>query len=171
MARQNDAPSPSESLSLPNLLQRARSQLGVDRNELARRIGVARKTITRWEHAQGAPHAQLREDVALALTEIDGATWRAIVRAMRLPLDAMLAKSASQSAKAAPPPPPLPSPKAPAIDARAVLDDAIRATAEDLDVTAKRLRSAFALLLSDVERLDLGPAEARALVLGINRRR
>jgi transcriptional regulator with XRE-family HTH domain len=166
MATEKRAPAPSESLSLAELLQRARGQLGIDRDALARRIGVARKTLTRWEHDQGAPHAQVREDVALALTEIDGATWRAIVRAMRLPLEVMLAKSPSQAAKAAPAPPPLPPPAAAPIDARATLDDAIRATAEELDVTAKRLRAAFALLLSDVERLALPVAEARALVLG-----
>ncbi len=118
------------------------------------------------------PTPSQRARVASAFASIDHERWCAIVEALGLPLDAMLAKVPRQRALAeahareaiARPA------EAPPADAkrarRGVLDDAIRVHAEMLDVTARRLRMAVAAILTDIERLGVTPGVARDIVLG-----
>jgi hypothetical protein len=114
----------------------------------------------------------MREELAFALEEADGKTWRALVGALDLDLDALLQHSPEQRAKlaaaqAAPPAPaPHPAPPPPPVAASPALDAALYAQAEALDVSPKKLRAAFAALLSEVERQALTPAAARALLIG-----
>jgi transcriptional regulator with XRE-family HTH domain len=162
------------------LFRRARQQLGLEQRALAKYLDVTPRTLSRWEAGAARPVRDLREHVATVLENVEGETWRAIVEAMGLPLDAMLAKNAIQRAKLPPPPPPPEEPPtietAPppiantppppsAASLRAALDDLVRATAEDLDITARRLRAALGNVLADITALGLSPAEAREHIL------
>jgi transcriptional regulator with XRE-family HTH domain len=158
------------------LLRRARTQLGLEQRALAKHFQITPRTLSRWEAGGARPVRDCRELVAKVLENIDGETWRAIVTELGLPLDQMLAKNAIQRAKLPPPPPPPeppppepeppPAPPAPtSAQIRAALDDLVRATAEDLDVTARRLRAALGNVLADLAALGLSPAEAREHVM------
>lgn len=161
------------------LLRRAREQLGLEQRALAKHLRIAPRTLSRWEAGTAKPVRDSRELVATVCENIDGETWRALVAELGLSVDAMLGKNAVQRAKLPPPPPPpepsalepvppeLPPPPPPptAAQVRAALDDLVRATAEDLDVTARRLRAALGNVLADLAVLGLSPAEAREHVM------
>lgn len=148
------------STTLGSILRSARKRLHRTQRAVARSIGVSTRTVVAWEHAGVMPTPLQRESVAVAFVEIDHETWRALVEALGLSLDAMLAKVPTQAALAA-----ASSPRTSAT-ARAALDDALRVHAEMLDVTARRLRLTVASLLVDIDRLGLSPIAARDLVIG-----
>jgi transcriptional regulator with XRE-family HTH domain len=151
------------------LLRRAREEAALTFEQLAQKAGTTARSVQRWEAAVVPPTRSLREPLARALGGASFEAWRALVEVLGLPVDAMLARVPLQAAKAAPPlppPAPPPAPAPPPVDPRAVLDDAVRATAEELDVTARKVRAAFAQLLVDLERLGLSYAAARELLLG-----
>jgi len=157
------------------LVQRARLEAGLSEEELASHAGTTARTVQRWETAFVPPTRSLREPLVLALANASGESWRALVEQLGLSRGEMLAKVPIQAAKAAPPPappplalappPPPPAPPPPP-DPRAVLDDVIRATAEDLDVSPRKVRAAFAQLTVDLERLGLPYGTARDVILG-----
>ncbi len=155
-------------LRLGTLLRRARKELGLRQELMAKAYKTDARTLRRWESGETRPARAWRELIAITLGNVDGETWRAIVGELGLSLDAALARVPSQGAKLVPPPPPSPpaSPKITPDAARALFDDAVRATAEELDVSARRLRAALASILADVERLELSPREAREIIQG-----
>jgi transcriptional regulator with XRE-family HTH domain len=153
---------------LATLLRSARAKLGLSQKDLAKRFQVVPRTLSRWEAGLARPTLEWRDLVAEQLSGIDGETWRAIVKELVLPLDEMLEKCPRHKAllpAAAAPLPFTTTTHAPMPDARAALDAIVRAAAEELDVTAKRLRSALGNVLADIARLQLAPLDARELVL------
>jgi DNA-binding XRE family transcriptional regulator len=149
------------------LLQRAREEAGLSHEQLAAKVGTTLRSVQRWETAFVPPTRSLRAPLIYGLEHASGEAWRALVVQLGLPLETMLAKVPLQAAKAAPPPadPPPPAPPPPR-DPRPVLDDAVRATAEDLDVSPRKVRAAFAQLVVDLDRLGLSYAAARDVLLG-----
>jgi transcriptional regulator with XRE-family HTH domain len=171
--------------TLAECLAEARAALGETEDALGARIGVDGRTVKRWERAEASPSRQLRLPIVDALSGIAVELFRDLVQSLGLSYEAMLARhpgqkrAADEAAAAAARPPASAGPAsdssaaqparavAPATaDPRAVLDDAVRTSAEHLDVTAKRLRLVFAALLADVERLGLTTSAARDIVLG-----
>lgn len=151
---------------LAMLLRKARQQLGLNQMDLAKHLQVDPRTLSRWEAGDARPSAVWREHVAKTFERIDRETWRALVKELALPLDTMLDKCPSQRQPTAHVAPPVaPTTTVTKADARAQLDAIVRATAEELDVTAKRFRSALGNVLADIARLELSPLDARALVL------
>ena len=106
------------------------------------------------------PRASQRESVALAFADLDHDAWRALVEALGLSVEAMLAKVPTQATLAGRSSAPT------SATARAAIDDALRVHAEMLDVTARRLRLTVASILVDIDRLGLSPIAARDLVIG-----
>jgi transcriptional regulator with XRE-family HTH domain len=148
------------------LIQRAREEAGLSFDQLAKNAGTTTRSVQRWESAFVPPTRSYHEHLVVALGGASVATWRALVEALGFPLDKALAKVPIQVTKALPPPaPPPPPPAPPPLDARAILDDAVRATAEDLDVSPRKVRAAFAQLVVDLERLGLSYAAARDVLL------
>ena len=165
---------------LAMLLRRARLQVGLNQRSLLKHLEVSERTLTRWEAGETRPTKEWRERVAFVYGNVDGETWRGIVAELKLPLEEMLTKVPQQRAKLAPPPepeltpttpktepePPPPAPPAPTPkEIRARVDDLVRAAAEDLDVTARRLRAALGNVLADLDAMGLSPKEARAHIL------
>ncbi len=150
------------------LLRRAREEAGLSFEQLAAKVGTTPRSVQRWETAEVPPTRSFREPLVRALAGASFEAWRPLVEGLALPLNAMLAAVPIQAVKAAPPPAPVapPAPPPPKLDARAVLDDAVRATAEDLDVSPRKVRAAFAQIVVDLERLGLSYAAARDLLLG-----
>jgi transcriptional regulator with XRE-family HTH domain len=165
---------------LAMLLRRARLSLGLNQRTILKHLKVSDRTLTRWEAGEMRPTKELRERVSIIYGNVDGETWRAIVAELKLPLDAMLEKVPQQRAKLPQPPAPEPppiveSPPAPPAETtpptpttkeiRARMDDIVRAAAEELDVTARRLRAALGNVLADIDAMSISPSEARAHVL------
>ena len=155
------------------LLSRARQEAGLTIDALASSVGATPRTVQRWEDAFVPPTRSYRQPLVRALEKASAPTWRALVEALALPVEATLARVPLQVAKNAPapaPPPPAPPPPVPPapppLDPRAVLDDAVRSAAEDLDVSPRKVRAAFAHLVVDLERLGLSYMAARDLLLG-----
>jgi DNA-binding XRE family transcriptional regulator len=154
------------------LIRRARLEAGLSEEELASHAGTTARTVQRWETAFVPPTRSLREPLVRALANASGESWRALVERLGLSRAEMLAKVPTQAAKAAPPPAPPPpalappAPPPPPPDPRAVLDDVVRATAEDLDVSPRKVRAAFAQLTVDLARLGLSYDAARDALLG-----
>jgi len=185
---------------LPAIIARARREVGADQAALARAVGISVRGMSRWETGKAYPLDHQCSDLAVALSNASGETWRALVDALRLPLDEMLAECPGQRAAAeasravapapadadatpdaAPAPratalarvehaPPAAAPFSATVDAQGIVDDLIRAYAEEVDVSPRRLRIVLGLLLGELQMLGLGVEEARALVLRAPRR-
>ena len=180
---------------LPALLARARREIGSDQAALARAVGTSVRSISRWETGKHYPGPEQASDLAFALSNASPETWRALVDALKLPLDEMLAlcpgqkaageaspargkkahdvDGASATAAIVPLEPSLPVqsvPVTPVIDLQGVTDDLIRAYAEEADVSPRRLRLVLGLLLGEMQMMGVGLEEARALVMHARRR-
>lgn len=180
---------------LPALLARARREIGCDQPGLARAVGSSARSISRWETGKHYPGPEQARDLAFALSNASSETWRALVDALKLPLDEMLAlcpkqktaeeasparkknghdvDGASTTAAIVPIEPAAPVhgvPVAPVIDLQGVIDDLIRAYAEEADVSPRRLRLALGLMLGELQLLGVGLEEARALVMHARQR-
>jgi hypothetical protein len=66
---------------------------------------------------------------------------------------------------------PAPASQPPPVDTQAVLDEAVRAYAGDLDVSLRRLRTVLALLAGEIDRLGLPLGTARDMVAHSSKRR
>jgi transcriptional regulator with XRE-family HTH domain len=157
---------------LAMLLRRARLALGLNQRRLLKHLQVSDRTLTRWEAGEARPTKEWRERVAFVYGNVDGETWRAIVAELELPLEEMLVKVPQQRAKLPPPPEPKPpataereAPAPTPKEVRARMDDVVRAAAEELDVTARRLRAMLGNVLADLDAMGLTMREARAHVL------
>ncbi|HEX8793419.1 MAG TPA: helix-turn-helix transcriptional regulator [Polyangiaceae bacterium] len=180
---------------LPALLARARREIGCDQPGLARAVGTSVRSISRWETGKHYPSPEQASDLAFALSNASSETWRALVDALKLSLDEMLALCPNQKAadEAAPGrkkhahdvdgastttaivplAPALPAKDVPVtavIDLQSVTDDLIRAYAEEADVSPRRLRLALGLLLGEMQLMGVGLEEARALVMHTRRK-
>src|SRR5579883_3492553 len=89
--------------SLAPLLARARAECRLTTEELAARVNVSPRSVDRWETGEVAPSRMWLEPLALALSKASSETWQALVGALHLPLEAMLAKVPEQPAKVPPP--------------------------------------------------------------------
>src|SRR5258708_35796697 len=75
---------------LPALIARARREVGADQASVARSVGISLRSMSRWENGKPYPEHEQARDLAFALSNASGETWRALVDALRLPLDEML---------------------------------------------------------------------------------
>jgi DNA-binding XRE family transcriptional regulator len=141
------------------LLGQARREARMTQAFLGNKVGVSERTLSRWETgAIGPSLSQLRELIAM-LSKANAET-----------LDA-LKKAAHLVPKLAPVPSIPPGPSLLPSAAPGSLDDSIRAFAEDLDVSARRLRMAMALLLGDIEKAGLSVNAAKELLMHPPKRR
>ncbi len=137
--------------ALGALLAKARREVGMRQTVAAERMRLSERSMSRTETGERPPVRREVLDMLEMYADAEPETLLAIRRLARLD--------------------PEPAPVAKPADARAELDAALRAYAEDLDVTARRLRAVFALLLADVERLGIPLADARAIIAHAPKRR
>jgi transcriptional regulator with XRE-family HTH domain len=180
---------------LSALLARARREIGVNQHAVAHAVRVSLRTLSRWENGRHYPDEQQARDLAIVLSTASGETWRALVDALRLPLDEMLeecpdqraaldgsregATSAGQPAKAAktaaivsvePEEPMHVVPLTATVELQGTVDDLIRAYAEEADMSPRRLRLVLGLLLGELHMMGVDVEEGRALVMHARRR-
>jgi DNA-binding XRE family transcriptional regulator len=139
--------------NLRDVFRQVRKELGLDQATFAEKLEVSDRTVSRWENGEGAPsRAQCQQVIALFDDEVTPETRRAFEEAAGL------------RAPAAAPEPPAPA-AAPAHDLHDEVDASVRAYAEELDVSARRLRLVLGLFLGDLERMAIDLPRARELVV------
>lgn len=145
MATIRNAKTPAKTLHMS--LRQARTSVGMAVNDLAKLLGVAPRTVSRWELGQALPRARPRAEIVARLGPMLDEKNRG---------DLMMALGLQPPAPAVVP--------LPVEQQRAALTAVIREAAEALDVPAGRLRIALDAVLAEVARLGLDAAASRDLV-------
>ncbi|HTQ42394.1 MAG TPA: helix-turn-helix transcriptional regulator [Polyangiaceae bacterium] len=173
---------------VPALIARCRREVGCDQQSLANAVEVSLRTLSRWENGKHWPSPPQARDLAYALQKASNETWAALVDALKLPLDEMLeecphqkkADDGSHGREKAPataalvpiePAAPVQSVAVtPVIDMQGIVDDLIRAYAEEADMSPRRLRLVLGLMLGELHLMGVDLEEGRALVMHARRR-
>ena len=148
----HEGPMGKRSAGFGACLRAARAALGLSQEDLGARLGVSRRTLTRWEVYDALPPVGQRKHIATSFVDAPPELRAALVRSLGLGdgFDATLA--ASDPAGAAP------------VPAAAVLDGAFLGLCERIDVAPGRLRSALVDFLRRSEAAGLSlEAVRRAL--------
>jgi transcriptional regulator with XRE-family HTH domain len=141
------------------LIAQARREARMTQAFLANKVGASERTLSRWETGSIPPSlSQLKGLVAL-LGKAEPATLDELRHAAHL------------QPKLVPLPPVATIPAPPPADPQNAFDEAVRAYAEDLDVSARRLRAVLGLLLAEIERSGLPLASARDMITHSPKRR
>ncbi len=141
------------------LIAQARREARMTQPFLANKVGTSDRTLSRWESGAQPPSREQLSRLIAVLVKANASTLDELRQAGRLqPKLTPVPRMAS-----------LPPPSTQ--DPQAALDDLVRAYAEDLDISARRLRSVLALVLTDLERLGVPLATARDLITHSPKRR
>jgi hypothetical protein len=136
---------------LAEVLHAIQVTLGWKSNELARRMGVTPRTLVRWVHHRDMPAPARRVAMVAASRDLPADLVQRL--ALSLEVDPRVGGVA------------LPTASAPAPDgARATLDAAVYAAADQLEVRAGDLRKALAPVLSAMEALGVDARTAREIL-------
>jgi transcriptional regulator with XRE-family HTH domain len=149
------APPRKRMTPLGDLLRQGREALSLTQDELARRVFVSRRQISRWENG-----VYPTDDAHLKLFNALSAGPEALVDALGDALDLVLVEPAVAPAPPSPPPPPAPA----SAELRASLDAIILSVAEERDLLPRHLREFAVAILEGVDRLGLSAREAALLV-------
>jgi transcriptional regulator with XRE-family HTH domain len=141
------------------LIAQARREARMTQAFLANKVGASDRTLSRWETGTIPPSVSQLKGLIALLGKADPGTLEELRRAGRL--QPKLTPVPTVSTLPAPPP----------VDTHAALDDLVRLYAEDLDVSARRLRAALALMLADLERLGVPLSTAREMITHSPKRR
>ena len=153
----------------PHLLVHAQLALGVSQEELGRRIGVSRRTMTRWGTGQGSPGISHWAQIA-RLTY-------AVNRVLAAQIASEMGETLVSLGIEAPPPPPAPAPVAPAAPATPpipvgdLVDSIVCAAAEAASATPQVMRPAILAALDRMRSVQLGVDEVRAALRPAPRKR
>jgi transcriptional regulator with XRE-family HTH domain len=137
---------------LGSLLKRARREAGLKQKALGDAVGASERTLSRWETGALPPS---RDQLEGLLELLGGASEDTLLEVRRV---AGLQNAPAEAAR----PGTIPAP--PPADPKAALDVALREHAEELDVSAGRLRAVIASMLAHVERLGLPLSTARGMI-------
>jgi transcriptional regulator with XRE-family HTH domain len=141
------------------LIAQARREARMTQAFLANKVGASERTLSRWETGSIPPAVGQLKSLITLLGKADAATLEELRRAAHLQPKLMPVPTVATIA--APPP----------ADPQNALDEAVRAYAEDLDVSARRLRAVLGLLLAEIERAGLPLASARDMITHSPKRR
>ncbi|UJR86191.1 helix-turn-helix domain-containing protein [Sandaracinus amylolyticus] len=140
--------------SIHETLRDARVTIGLRQKELAALLGLAPRTVARWEAGETVPQGPMRTALVAAIAERDSAIAATVAEAIGVTLPAPPAPPVDASK------PPPPSDEAPTIEA---LQAAVYLAADALGVPAAALRPVLArfLLHLTASRISLDEARAR----------
>ena len=141
------------------LIAQARREARMTQAFLANKVGASDRTLSRWETGTIPPSVSQLKGLIALLGKAEPATLEELRRAGHL--QPKLTPVPTMATIPAPPP----------TDAHSALDDLVRLYAEDLDISARRLRAALALLLGDLERLGVPLSTARDMITHSPKRR
>jgi transcriptional regulator with XRE-family HTH domain len=145
---------------LAELLRLSRAAVGLEQADLAKRLDISPRTLSRWEAGDARPWGPWRVPLVVALAGADVEVWSALVSELGLSLEALHARCPRQrelwEAKhrqgAASP------------EVRAEFEAWVRLSADRLDVTARGLRGVLVDFTSELERLGLSLSSARDIL-------
>jgi transcriptional regulator with XRE-family HTH domain len=146
-------------LRLGALIAQARREARMTQAFLANKVGASERALSRWEAGNIAPALGQLKALISVLGKAEPATLDELRHAAHL------------QPKLVPVPPVATIPAPPPADPQSAFDDAVRAYAEDLDVSARRLRAVLGLLLAEIERSGLPLASARDMITHSPKRR
>ncbi|AKF10399.1 hypothetical protein DB32_007548 [Sandaracinus amylolyticus] len=130
-------------MTFPDALWAARESLRLEQRELGALIGVATRTIARWEHGDALPRGNVRSAIVAAIASRDAARAKDVAVALDVPVPT-------------PQPPPDQAPKVEALDA------AVYLAADALGVPAAAARPVLARFLLHLAASRISLDEARA---------
>ncbi|HEY3820060.1 MAG TPA: helix-turn-helix transcriptional regulator [Polyangiaceae bacterium] len=128
-------------------LTRVRAALGLSQESFGARIGVSRRTLTRWEIYDELPPVGQRKHLATSLPDAPPELRAALVRTLQLD-DAFIAPLVE--------PPPAPAPST------AALDGAFLALCEQVELAPGRMRAGLVAFLRRAEAMGLSLEATRA---------
>lgn len=141
------------------LIAQARREARMTQPFLANKVGTSDRTLSRWESGAQAPAREQLKRLIAALVKANSSTLDDLRHAGHLAPKLTPVPSMAS----------IPGPAAP--DAQTALDDLVRAYAEDLDLSARRLRGVLALVLGEIDRLGVPLSTARDLITHSPKRR
>jgi transcriptional regulator with XRE-family HTH domain len=148
---------------LGTLIAQARREARMTQPFLANKVGTSDRTLSRWESGAQPPSREQLKRLIAVLVKANSSTLDELRHAGHL------------QPKLTPVPTPTPTmasvPPALLSDPQSALDEVVRAYAEDLDISARRLRSVLGLVLGEIERLGVPLSTARDLVTHSPKRR
>jgi DNA-binding transcriptional regulator YiaG len=147
---------------------RLRDAAGLSQPDWGRRLGVAESTISRWEMGVRAPSRAQALAILLAMRDMPGNN-RDDLRLVAIgwgvdPATIGIEEVDDEPVVAAPAPAPHEA-KAPAVDARRIVDGALLAASEDTDLSVRVVRRVCATLLAALEAGEVTVAAARAALV------
>ena len=147
--------------SFGEALRAARTSLHLDQERFAQRIGASCRSVGRWEANRGDPPLAMMRQVFLSLQDVAPSVLAPLAdfAEMALPTRPPAIQEPAAQLPAAL------EPAASHASAKPMVDAAVRAAAESLDVTAGSLRAALAELLGEVAASGLSVAALRTLVV------
>jgi transcriptional regulator with XRE-family HTH domain len=159
------APPRKRITNLGDALRAAREAVHFGQVDLARRVSVSSRLVSRWENGARPTPAQA-ERIFAALENAPGELLLALADALGIEIATEEATPAAAPLPAAPlaPPAPPPAPRPSAAEHRASFDAIIYAAAERRDVLPRHLRAFGVELLQGADRLGLSAKEAALLV-------
>ncbi len=144
----------------------AREATRMSKSDIAREIGTYPNTVYRWERHDSRPSMEVR----IRLLQILRDAPRPLLESLAAESEVDLVSIGLTPP--APPPPPVPAvapaqPAAIPASAQAMVDDALREAAEEIDVTPKLLRPAMSRMLDRLARGGVPIDAAARMVLGV----
>ncbi|MGH7298190.1 MAG: helix-turn-helix domain-containing protein [Polyangiaceae bacterium] len=133
-----------------------RQALGMSQDVFGARLGVSRRTLTRWEAHDELPSVAQRKHLATSFPDVPVELRAALVRSLGLGEGFVASMAGSQHAA---------SPPAAVVDAAsaaAIVDGAFLELCEAVDVAPGRLRAGLVAFLRRIEASGVSLPEARA---------
>ncbi len=141
------------------LLARVQALLSMNQIELARALGVSRRTITRW--VSGDTHPIVEYWVEMARLALPAHRALAVEIADALGSDLVKLGLEAPPPPAPAPPAPPPAPAEPAFSLPDRVDSVVCAAAEAMAVAPQAVRPALLAALERMKALELDPAQVR----------
>jgi transcriptional regulator with XRE-family HTH domain len=155
-------------------LRSAREAAGLSQTRVAHEMRTYPQTVHRWEKSSSIPTMEVRIALVRLLKDAPRPLLEELAEESNLDLASLGMEPPPPAAPApsaplaapAPPPPPAPPPVIPAT-AQAMVDDALREAAEEIDVAPRALRPALSRMLDRLARGGVPMDAAARMVLGV----
>ncbi len=142
----------------PALIVHAQMALGTSQEELGKKLGVSRRTITRWMRRESYPSPLEWANLARLVYPRN----RDLAVQIASGLKETLVTLGIEAPPPPPPPPPAPPPPPPLPPTRDVVDSIVCAAADAIDVTPRAVRPAVVAVFDRYASLGLSLAQVLA---------
>ncbi|HTQ46580.1 MAG TPA: helix-turn-helix transcriptional regulator [Polyangiaceae bacterium] len=150
----------------PALIVHAQTALGTSQEELGKKLGVSRRTMTRWMRKQSYPSPLEWANLARLVYPRN----RALAEQIASGLKESLVTLGIEAPPAPPPPPPPPPPGRPYPPSGDLVDSVVCAAAEAIAVTPQSIRPALVAAFDRFASVGLSLDEMRAGLESVTRK-